>query len=179
MVRAQSNSKNQRGAPTDAGNAQRLSLRNARGYLHIDLTRATLLVERNSPLGARKCLLDRDFQATRIRIGLPGVAAARTCATEQAREEIAEAIEIGESLAARASKSLRPVGGRPKLLSIAKISAQLVVGGALFAVAQDFVGLLHLFEFLLGILFLADIRVEFARQLAICPLHFVGVGVAR
>src|SRR5580692_166116 len=184
MVRAQSNAKNQRRASTDAWDAQRLSLRDARGNLHIDLALAAMLVERDAPLGACKCLFNRDVQVTGIGIVLGEIAAADTCARARARaakqtgEEIAKAIEIRESLAARVSKALRPVRRWPKLLSIAKIAAQLVVRSAFVAVAQDLVGLLDLFEFLLRILFLADIRMEFAGQLAVRALHFLGVGAA-
>src|ERR1700677_3865026 len=176
MVRAQSNSKNQRRA--SSGNAQRLPLRDARRNLHIDLPLATVLVERDSPLGAAKCLFNRDVQMTSVRIGLRGVAATDACAAEQTGEEIAKTVEIRKSLAARVAKALRPVGRRPKLLSIAKIPAQLVVGSAFVAIAQDFVGLLYLFEFLFRVLFLADIRVEFAGQLAVRPLHFIRVGAS-
>src|SRR5580692_2277633 len=182
MVRAQSNAKNQRRASTDAWDAQRLSLRDARGNLHIDLALAAMLVERDAPLGACKCLFNRDVQVTGIGIVLGEVAAtdtgARARAAKQTGEEIAKPIEIRESLAARVSKALRPVRRWPKLLSIAKIAAQLVVRSAFVAVAQDLVGLLDLFEFFLRILFLADIRMEFARQLAVRALHFLGIGAA-
>ena len=53
-----------------------MPLGNARGNLDIDLTLAAVLVEGDSPLGAGKRLLNRDIEVSRIRIGLPGVAAA-------------------------------------------------------------------------------------------------------
>ena len=76
-------------------------------------------------------------------------------------------------------EALRPIGRRPELLSGAEVPAQLIVGRALLRIAQHLVGLLNLFEFVLGVLFLADVRVEFARQLAIGALHLIGVGAAR
>src|SRR5690606_11446018 len=45
--------------------------------------------------------------------------------------------------------------------------AQLVVGSALVLVAQHLVGLIDRLEAILGIGFLADVRVELARQLAV------------
>src|ERR1700683_1472137 len=108
------------------------------------------------------------------------MARAHARAAKQAGEEIAEPIEIGESLAAaRIPESLRPVRRRPKLLPVAKITPQLIVCGTLIGVAQHFVGLLHLFEFVLGVFFLADIRVELACQLAVRALYFIGVGTSR
>jgi len=54
----------------------------------------------------------------------------------------------------------------------------VVVGRALVRVAQHFVSLLKLFEFALGVLFLADIGMIFAGELAIGSLHRVRIGAA-
>ena len=76
------------------------------------------------------------------------------------------------------SESLRPIGRRAKLLAIAKISAQLIIGGALVRIAQYLVRLLDLLEFVLRVLFLADVRVILARQLAVGAFHLIGIGAA-
>jgi hypothetical protein len=54
----------------------------------------------------------------------------------------------------------------------------MIVGGALVGVAQHFIGFLHLFELVLGILFLAHVRMVFARQLSIGALDLIRVGAA-
>ena len=58
------------------------------------------------------------------------------------------------------------------------VSSQLIVGRALVRVAQHLVSLLKLFELALGVLFLADIGMIFASELAIGSLHRVRVGAA-
>jgi hypothetical protein len=54
----------------------------------------------------------------------------------------------------------------------------MIVGRALLRIAQHFVGFLQLFELVLGVLFLAHIRMVFARQFAVRELHLIRVGAA-
>ena len=61
---------------------------------------------------------------------------------------------------------------------MAKVPAQMIIGRALLGIAQYLVRLLDLLEFVLGVLFLADVRVILARQLAIGALHLIGIGAA-
>ncbi len=70
-------------------------------------------------------------------------------------------------------EAFRPSRRRAELLSGLPIAAELIVGSALLGVLQDLVSLLHLLEFLLGVRLLADVRVEFAREPAVCLLDLV------
>ena len=108
--------------------------------------------------------------------GVPHTAGAETRPAKKTGEEIAETVHFRKALASRLPKALRPIRRRPKLLSVAEIAAQLVVGGALVRIAQHLVGLLNLFEFVLGVLFLADVRVILTRQFAVGALNFIGAG---
>src|SRR5271165_537206 len=101
----------------------------------------------------------------------------RPCGTaEQAGEKIAEAIEVREPLAARMSETLRPIRGRAKLLTGPVVASQLIIGRALLGIAQHLIGFLNLFEAVLGVLLLADVRMILASQLAIGALDLVRIG---
>ena len=71
------------------------------------------------------------------------------------------------------AKSLFPIGGRAKLLARSIVAAQLIVGSALVGVLQDLVRLLNILESGFRVLFLADVRMIFAGELAIGALDLL------
>jgi hypothetical protein len=71
-----------------------------------------------------------------------------------------------------------PARRRAEFLPGLPVRAQPVIGRALFRVAQHLVGFGNLLEARLGVLFLADVGVVFARQLAVGFFDLVGRGVA-
>src|SRR6202023_1567273 len=77
------------------------------------------------------------------------------------------------SRAASELKATAPVWRRPELLSGFPFAAELVVGGALLGILQDFVGLLDFLEFRLRVLLFADVGVKFASQAPVRFLDFV------
>src|SRR5262249_50796986 len=104
--------------------------------------------------------------------------AERTALPEQRGEEIAEvALAAATAIAAERRRGeleiTTPVRRRTELLSGAPVRAELIVGGASLRILQDLVRLLHFLEFLLGVRFLADVRVKFTRQFAIGALDLV------
>ena len=70
-------------------------------------------------------------------------------------------------------KTSVPVGRRSEFLSRLQILGQLVVRGTLLCVAEDLVGLADLLKLRFGAWVLVDVRMEFAGELAIGPLHLV------
>src|SRR6185436_1678792 len=107
----------------------------------------------------------------------------RTALAEQGGEEVAEVriLAAGAPAAERRRGELEvatPVGRRPEFLAGAPVRAELIVGSAALRVLQDLVRLLHFLELLLGVLFLADVRVKFTRQPSIDALDLVLARVA-
>ena len=99
--------------------------------------------------------------------------------SEQPLEEIAELGRAGMCIAAAAElEALVPIGRRAEILPLLPVGAELVVGGALFRILQNLVGLTQFLEFRLGARLLVDIGVKRARQLAIGALDVVLRGVA-
>ena len=105
--------------------------------------------------------------------GEAGTAMIRTL-SEQALEEIRKAATsgIGRTATGKLEPGI-PTRWRPEILAGAPVLAQLVVGRALFRVPEHLVGLTELLEAALGIRLFADIRVIFARQLAVGALDLV------
>src|SRR5580700_6201806 len=84
-------------------------------------------------------------------------------------EQRIEKIAVG-SIARACAAELKagiPIGRRPEILSRAIVFAQLIIGRAFFRTLQHLVGLADLLEARLGVFFLADIRMIFARKFAI------------
>ena len=78
-------------------------------------------------------------------------------------------------MAARLTEVLLPVGRRPELLARPIVAPQAVIGGPLFGILEDLVGLLHVLELRLRVPFLAHVGVILAGELAIRALDLVGV----
>jgi hypothetical protein len=101
-------------------------------------------------------------------------------AAEDGVEKVAVVKTLGaaEVHAAAIARSLPRVPARrwAEVLPGLVVGAQLVVGGALFRVAQHLVGFGDFLEARLGVFFLADVRVVFARQLAVGFFDLVGRG---
>src|SRR5271155_2842149 len=100
-------------------------------------------------------------------IGAKCVAAGAACSAlcaEQRFEEIA-VIGIAGSRPAELEAGI-PVGRRPEIVAGTMLS-ELIVGGPLLGILQHFIGFADFLEARFSILFLADIRVVFARQLAV------------
>jgi len=72
-----------------------------------------------------------------------------------------------------------PAGRRAEVLAGLIVLPELVVGGALFGVGEDLVGLVDLFHAFFGVRLLGDVRMVFARELAVGLLDFVGGRLAR
>ena len=106
--------------------------------------------------------------------------AAETPTTEEGGKEVAEAAGVAAAgaVAELAVEAALP-GGRPELLAGAPLTAQGLVGGALFPVLEDLVGLVDLLEARFGVGLLAHVRVVFARQLAVGLFDGLRRGVAR
>ena len=172
----QSDAEHQGRTAAGAGDPQRLALAHPRGDLHVDVARTAAIVDHDSTPRAGKRLLHGHFDVTRISLGLRPTR--RTA--KQAGKEIAEAVEVGKPLAAATGvpEALRPIRRRPELLPGAVVPPQMIVGRAFVRIAQHFVGLLQLFELVLGVLFLAHVGMVFARQLAIGAFHLFRVGAA-
>src|SRR5215213_4843073 len=66
-----------------------------------------------------------------------------------------------------------PIWRRAKLLALLPVAAELVVGGALFSILQNFVGFLHPLELGLRVRFLAYVGVKLACQTAIGFLDLI------
>src|SRR5690606_6077413 len=123
----------------------------------------------------------RRLRATRAAETAGGAAAA--AAAEQFLEEVAETAPgaaTGEDLLEVEAFRRTPVGEparrRPHLVAGAVTArAQLVVGLALGRVAQGLVGLVDGLELLLGVGFLADVRMVLARQ---APVGALDLGFA-
>ena len=97
--------------------------------------RVPVVVDRHPAPGAGIGLLHRDIEAPGLLLGLAEPWPAPPArAAEQAGEEIAEPVDVGETLAsAAAAEALFPIGRRPELLAGAVVGPQLIVGGALVA----------------------------------------------
>src|SRR6202008_3344743 len=80
--------------------------------------------------------------------------------------------------AAAELESAAPVRRRTELLPGLPVAPELIVRGALLRIPEHLVRLLHFLEALLGVLLLADVRVEFARQPPVGRLQFLGSGRA-
>ena len=127
-------------------------------------------------LAARVGQLQRDRQLRAGVAGRLGTTPRPRTAAKQRLEEIAETAAAEVLLEAEALAT-KPAGAeirrRPEILARAvALRLELVVGRALFLVAQHFVGLVDGLEPLLGPGFLADIRVVLARQPAVGGLDF-------
>src|SRR5699024_756611 len=115
--------------------------------------------------------------------------AAETAAAEQRFEEVAEVAGIGAGKAAAAKLEVRiPARGRsgipPRRRSKVGVAdtrvaplAELIVGGALFRILQDLVGLADFAELLGSRFFVADVLMILARQLTIGALDFALISV--
>ena len=121
----------------------------------------------------------------------PGTTAAggfeTVCATERAARseqlgkevtEVRASAGTGRAAASFAApgrefETLAPVGRRAEFLTLPPVGPELVVGRALFRVLEDFVRLLQLLEPLLGVLLLADVGMELARELAVGALDLI------
>ncbi len=120
-------------------------------------------------------------------------------AAEQRREEVAIALFIEDAFGAisgalrtataspsgaptRATpefETIGPIRWRPELLARLPVAAQFIVGGAFLRVLEDLVGLLDLLEMGFGVLLLAHVRMELARQAPIRLLDLIRGGRAR
>ena len=87
-------------------------------------------------------------------------------------------VAAGEASAGKFKAGI-PVGGRTEILARFPISAQLVVGCALFGILEYFIRFADFLEACLGIGFLAHIRVIFACQQTIGALDLFLGGVSR
>src|ERR1700679_3958220 len=96
-------------------------------------------------------------------------------------EQRLEKIAVGRIAGTRAAefKTSAPIRRRPKILSGGMPLSQLIVGGALLRALEQLVGLADFLAARLGILFLADVRVIFAGELAVRLLDLRLGGVAR
>ena len=113
------------------------------------------------------------------RRGAAGAAMSAARSAEQRFEEIAEALATGALVEAETAIAgsvpvlLAEVRRRTEILARPIAArAQLVVGRALFLVAQHFVGFVDRLEALLGPLLLADVGVVLAGEPAIGRLEF-------
>ena len=158
--------------------------------------RTQLDVSRTAPVGVLEVDLDpcdvvlsrrREAAAATPRAGTSSLAE-WTAVTEQFREKVAELAHAGAARtappaaaagAAREFEALAPVRRRPEILSLAPVGTELVVSGALLGVFQDLVRFLQFLEFVLGVFFLADVRVVFACEFPVRALDRVLVGIAR
>ncbi len=77
------------------------------------------------------------------------------------------------------AEPLFPIRGRAELLARSIVPAQLIVGRTLVRIPEDFVSLLDVFELRFGVLFLTDVGVVPASQLAIGAFDLLRVGAAR
>src|SRR6478752_1353031 len=64
-------------------------------------------------------------------------------------------------------EALVPVGRRLKILAVVPLAAQTVIGCAFLRILEDLIGLAQFLETVLPIGLLADVRMIFARELAI------------
>src|SRR3954465_8665047 len=149
--------------------------RNARGEaaaveLHRALGAAESFFKREAP-GDFVILARESHGRTAAGAAAPAEAG---CAAEGAKgfEQVAK-VHPAQILAAAAAEALEPVGRRAEILPRPEAAAQAVVGGALFLVAQGFVRLGDLLEFLLGVGFLRDVGMVLARELAVGLLDLV------
>ncbi len=109
--------------------------------------------------------------AAHLELCAPATVAA---ATEELGEEIAEVGRITfERPATRELEPGIPVGRRTEVLPRAVAASELVVGGALFGVRKHRMRLVHFLHPRLGVLFLRDVRVVLARELAVGLLDLV------
>src|SRR5690606_4953404 len=110
-----------------------------------------------------------------FQIQLQGVAkictaggSATTTTTEDVTEHITKDVGEAGATATKAAASLTVYAGM----------AELVVGGALTGVRQDFVGFAGLFEFVLGILVIrVTVRVVLHGELSVRPLNYLFVRI--
>src|SRR5208283_1416888 len=65
----------------------------------------------------------------------------------------------------------------PEILARSPVLPQLVVHFPFFGVLQDLVGFIEFLEFLFRVGRFVDVRMVFARKLAVCPLHIVLAGI--
>ena len=160
---------------TRAGDPQCLAVGDSRGNLHIDRPGTAVFGDGHPAFRTRKRLLQRHFEDPRIGLGLGIAPLPLAGPAEQAREEIAEAIEVRKALSCALAELISPVGRRSELLAGTIMPAQLIVGGTLLGIFQDLIGLLDILEFRLGVPLLADIRMELAGQFAVGALDRLGV----
>ena len=123
---------------------------------------------------ASSSLFQRDVHGIAQVVAALHLAAATSAArlTEDVAEDVAEAFEPAKS-------ARKPAAAHVWINTGVTV---LVIGGALLAVGQYFVGLLDLFEFglsLLGCIPLVTVRVILHRQLAVGFLDFIIAGIAR
>src|SRR5665213_7784 len=172
------------------GEAQFLSLADAGGNFHLMRFGAAAVTDVDGAHGTARRFLQRDHDVAfdvraafgkilRRKISAPGEIAAVRAAhprAEQLLEKIAEAgaAEMKFLAAGRASAAKRlavaeaAMAGRgTELRAGFPVRAQLVVFPALVRVGEDFVGLVDLLEFFLGLFFvLRHVGMKFARELA-------------
>jgi hypothetical protein len=99
-----------------------------------------------------------------------GPAAAR----EKLVKERPEVIGIGFGIATAGKlETFIPIGWRAKRLPLFPVGAQLIIGGALFGILQNFIGFAHILEGLFCVSPGIHIRVILAQQFAIGALDLV------
>src|SRR5262245_40266802 len=128
--------------------------------------------------------IDQDFCMAVLTLCLERTAAAACRAAEAAAkqrlEEVAEVTCVTtRKLTARELEAGIPIRWRAEILTCLPIGAELIVCGAFFRIAEDFVCLTHFLEARLGVLFLADVGMVFARELAIRAFDVVLGRIAR
>ncbi len=114
------------------------------------------------------------------RVDAAAAALRRSRGAEQGFEEIAVIRETaGAGPRAAELKTRAPVGGRTELLAGTRARAQLIVSGALFRSPEHLIRFADFLESSFSVLFLADVRMVFARKLAIRLLDLRIGGIPR
>src|ERR1022692_239449 len=115
------------------------------------------------------------------RIDAPAAAVRRSRGAEQRFEEIAVIRVTGTGAGPWAAelKACAPVGRGTELLAGTRTRSELIVRGALFRAAKHLIRFADFLEASFGVLFLADVRMVFARNVAIRLLDLRIGGIPR